>query len=88
LYEKGEREMSSKVWRVSGEYTKKKRSFGFTKEILADTELHVKEKILSEIGSRHKVSRRYISFSEITEIKPEELTSLELRRKLGVESED
>lgn len=79
--------MSTKVWRVSGEYTKRKRSFAFTKEVLADTESHVKEKILSEIGSRHRVNRKHISFAEIIEIKPEELTSLELRRKLGVESE-
>ncbi|MFW9933184.1 MAG: 50S ribosomal protein L18Ae [Candidatus Thorarchaeota archaeon] len=79
--------MSTKVWRATGDYLKKKKKFLFTKELLADKEAHVKEKIYSEIGSKHKVQRRYISFSEIAEIQPEEVTNLDLRRLLGVELE-
>ncbi len=79
--------MSSRIWRATGEYVKTKRMFQFSIELLADKESHVKERIYSEIGSKHRVKRRHISFTNITEIKPDEVTDLDLRRVLGVESE-
>ncbi len=79
--------MSTKVWRVNGNYRKNKRTFTFSKEIIATKESHVREKILSELGSRPRVQRRYIEFTEIKEIKPEEVTNLDLRKLLGLESE-
>ncbi|MFW9962415.1 MAG: 50S ribosomal protein L18Ae [Candidatus Sifarchaeia archaeon] len=79
--------MSSKIWRVTGLYKKGKRKFRFTKELLADKETHVRERILSEMGSRHRVKRKDVEISEVNEIKPEEITNLELRRLLGVETE-
>lgn len=79
-------QMSSKVWRAKGEYQKNKRRFTFSKELLALNESQVRERVLSELGSRHRVKRRYIVISEIREIKPEEVQSLELRKMLGVES--
>ncbi|MGY5881152.1 MAG: 50S ribosomal protein L18Ae [Candidatus Thorarchaeota archaeon] len=79
--------MSSKIWKASGEYKKKKRTFTFSRELLGEKESHIREKILSELGSRHRVKRREITISEIKEIKPEEVQSLELRNFLGLESE-
>ncbi len=79
--------MSSKVWRVVGEYRKKGRTFIFRKEVLAPKETHAREKVYSDLGSRHRVKRRDIRFTEVVEIRPEEVTSIELRRALGVESE-
>jgi len=79
--------MSSKIWRAKGAYRKGKRSFTFTKELLADKDSHVRERILSEVGSRHRVKRNEIDISEIKEIKPEEVTNLELRKILGLETE-
>ncbi len=79
--------MSSKVWRVTGEYYKKKRAFTFRKEMIALKESHVRERIFSDLGSRHRVKRREIEIRTIEEIKPKEVTDLELRRVLGVESE-
>ncbi len=79
--------MSSKIWRATGEYTKKNRKFRFTKELLGEKEAHVRERILSELGSRHRVSRKYIAIKEVKELKPEEVTNLDLRRILGLESE-
>ena len=77
----------SKIWRASGAYTKKKRNFVFSRELLADKESHVKEKILSELGSRHRVKRREIEINEIKELKPEEVQNLDLRKLLGLETE-
>ncbi|MHA1906647.1 MAG: 50S ribosomal protein L18Ae [Candidatus Thorarchaeota archaeon] len=79
--------MSSKIWLATGEYKKLKRVFKFSRELLGAKEEHVREKIFSELGSRHKVSRRYIKFAEIKEIKPEEVTDLNLRKMLGLETE-
>ncbi len=77
----------SKIWRASGAYMKKKRNFVFSRELLADKESHVKEKILSELGSRHRVKRREIEINEIKELKPEEVQNLDLRKLLGLETE-
>jgi large subunit ribosomal protein LX len=77
----------SKIWRASGAYKKKKRNFIFSRELLAEKESHVREKILSELGSRHRVRRREIEITEIKEIKPEEVQNLDLRKVLGLETE-
>jgi len=77
----------SKIWRATGAYKKKKRSFIFTRELLAEKESHVLEKVLSELGSRHRVKRRDIEVREIKEIKPEEVQNLELRKILGLETD-
>jgi large subunit ribosomal protein LX len=77
----------SKIWRATGAYKKKKRNFKFSRELLAEKEAHVREKILSELGSRHRVKRRNIEIAEIKEIKPEEVQNLDLRRLLGLETE-
>ncbi len=79
--------MSSKIWRAAGNYRKNKKRYGFTRELLADKESHVEERIFSEMGSRHRVKRKDIEITEIKEIKPEEVTNLELRKLLGVETE-
>ncbi|TFG30998.1 50S ribosomal protein L18a [Candidatus Thorarchaeota archaeon] len=79
--------MSSKIWRASGEYKKKNRKFIFTRELLGEKEAHVRERILSELGSRHKVKRREIAITMVKEIKPEEVTNLDLRKYLGLESD-
>ncbi|MHA1943742.1 MAG: 50S ribosomal protein L18Ae [Candidatus Thorarchaeota archaeon] len=77
----------SKIWRASGAYRKKKKKFIFSRELLAEKESHVREKILSELGSRHRVKRREIEIEEINEIKPEEVQNLDLRKILGLETE-
>ncbi len=79
--------MSTKIWRVEGKYTKNKRVFVFGKEMMADKESHVREKIMSELGSRHRVKRNTVEFTEIKEIKPEDVTDLDLRKALGLETE-
>jgi large subunit ribosomal protein LX len=77
----------SKIWRATGAYKKNKRNFKFSTELLAEKESHVREKILSELGSRHRVKRREIEIEEIKEIKPEEVQNLNLRKILGLETE-
>lgn len=79
--------MSAKIWLATGEYMKNKMKFKFSRELLGEKEAHVREKILSELGSRHRVKRREITISEIKEIKPEEIQNLDLRKFLGLETD-
>ncbi|MHA1577289.1 MAG: 50S ribosomal protein L18Ae [Candidatus Thorarchaeota archaeon] len=79
--------MSSKIWRATGEYLKDKRTYTFSMEMVADKEAHVKERVCSEIGSRHRVKRRRITFAEVKEIKPAEVTNFDLKKILGIETE-
>lgn len=79
--------MSSKIWIATGEYLKNKQKFTFSRELLGEKEAHVREKILSELGSRHRVKRRLITITEIKEIKPEEVQNLDLRKFLGLETD-
>ena len=77
----------SKIWRASGVYKKMRRTFRFNRELLAEKDSHVREKILSELGSRHRVKRKDITINEVKEIKPEEVTNIDLRKILGLETE-
>ncbi|MFW9787813.1 MAG: 50S ribosomal protein L18Ae [Candidatus Thorarchaeota archaeon] len=77
----------SKIWRATGVYRKGKRTFNFSRELMADKDSHVREKILSELGSRHRVKRKVIDITEVIELKPEEVTNLELRKILGLETD-
>jgi large subunit ribosomal protein LX len=79
--------MSSKVWRAIGKYKKKGKTYRFSKEMISPKESHVKERVLSELGSRHRVKRKDIAITKVEEISPEEVSSLELRKLLGLETE-
>ena len=79
--------MTTRVWRVQGEYRKNKRKFEFVKEMIAPKESHVEERIMSDLGSRHRVKRRDIEIKKIEEIQPKDVQDLELRKILGVESD-
>jgi large subunit ribosomal protein LX len=78
--------MDEIAWSVTGTYRKNKRKFKFEKELIGAKESLIRERILSDLGSRHRIKRRDIDVSEIRELKPAEVKSLELRRRLGVES--
>jgi large subunit ribosomal protein LX len=79
--------MSSKVWRAVGKYKKKRKTYRFSKEMISSKESHVRERVLSELGSRHRVKRKDVVITKIEEISPEDVSSLELRKVLGVETE-
>lgn len=75
-----------KIWRVSGAYKKNKKLIAFSKELLAEKESIVRERVLSDIGSRHRVKRRDIVINEIREIQTDEVINPDIRRILSLES--
>jgi large subunit ribosomal protein LX len=62
-----------KAYRVKGEFLMKNVWQPFSKEVVGENEEVVREKILSIIGSRHKVKRRFIKIAEIKELQKDEI---------------
>jgi large subunit ribosomal protein LX len=62
------------VFRITGEYRAKNKKIPFAKEVRALKEAHAIENVLSLIGSKHKVPRKFIKIIEIEEIQDEEIT--------------
>lgn len=50
---------------IKGFYNKRGNVSKFSKEIEADSEKLAKEKIFADLGSKHKVKRRFITLEEI-----------------------
>jgi large subunit ribosomal protein LX len=65
-------ERTVKVFRVKGEFPMGARMQPFTKELASTGPDSVREKLLSEIGSKHKVKRAKILIHSIEEIPPED----------------
>lgn len=64
-----------KAFRVIGEMETRKRSWQkFTREVSADDEDGAKEKILSDLGSRHRKKRRSIRISSVNHLSPDEIS--------------
>lgn len=56
----------------------------FAKEVTALKPEHAVEKVLSELGSNHKLRRKHIRIESVREIKPEEVTSREVAMLLSL----
>ncbi|MFX0050647.1 MAG: 50S ribosomal protein L18Ae [Candidatus Hodarchaeota archaeon] len=69
-----EKDISVKIFRISGSFKQKRETTSFSKEICALTEEQAKEKLFSEFGSRNRLKRRQIRISSIDEISPKEIT--------------
>ncbi len=62
------------VFRIYGFYRAKKKKIPFAREVKALKETHAIENVLSLIGSKHKVPRKFIKITEIKQIQDEEIT--------------
>jgi len=62
-----------KVFRIEGYFRNNGDIVRFVKEVRALKKEHAIEYVLSKIGSDHRVKRRAIKISNVTEISPEEV---------------
>ena len=77
-----------KVFRVTGELKKPNLRTTFKKEIRALKPENAKEKILQELGSKHRAKRFQIKITKIEEISSEEIENLVIRKlTLGKEAD-
>ena len=59
----------TKGWFKQGLFKQK-----FTRDLLALSKDQALERVYSEVGSRHRLTRNMIHIEEVTEVKPEEVT--------------
>jgi len=71
-----------KVYRVKGRFKMGRDIMPFTKEFFSDNEEEAKEKLLCDLGSKHKTRRADITIESVGKIKPEEITDTHLRKLL------
>ncbi len=62
-----------KVFKIRGEINKKHwfEPMTFDKEVAATKESHAVERILAEMGSRHRAKRHQITLLSVEEVEPE-----------------
>jgi len=72
-----------KAFQVKGEFKEGRKMQDFTKEVAAEDEASAKEKILSTMGSKHKVKRWEIEISSVVELKNEDVTDPTVKYQVG-----
>ncbi len=74
-----------KAFRVTGVmYFEDGRWQKFTKDVVAENEARASEKVLSILGSKHRLKRRQIAIREVREIDPSESEDPVVRYHFGV----
>jgi len=85
LFRKGPQFWAVKAFRVSGiMYFEDGRWQKFTKDVVAESEEQATEKVLSILGSKHRLKRRQIAIREVREIDPSESEDPVVRYHFGV----
>jgi large subunit ribosomal protein LX len=69
-----------KVFRIIGKIVKPNLKTGFRKEIRASSPENAKEKIYTDMGSKHRAKRFQIRILEVEEIPPEEIQNPLIRK--------
>ncbi len=74
-----------KVYRIIGKFKMGLSFVDFTKETASNSKEEVIERILSEIGSKHRTKRKDIKIESVRELKPQEVEDLYVREMLEAE---
>ncbi|MCL2032214.1 MAG: 50S ribosomal protein L18Ae [Methanomassiliicoccaceae archaeon] len=72
-----------KAFRIVGSYADPRKRQPFSIEASAEDEEAVKEKVLSILGSKHRLKRWEIDITEITELSPDQITNQVVRYEVG-----
>ncbi|OPY33861.1 MAG: 50S ribosomal protein L18Ae [Methanomassiliicoccales archaeon PtaU1.Bin124] len=77
-----------KAYRATGSFTISKQNYmsreqPFKIEVAANDEADASHKIISTIGSRHRVNRKNVAVTEIVALKDDEITDLVVKRLVG-----
>jgi large subunit ribosomal protein LX len=72
-----------KAYKVSGSFLMKDRWQNFTKEVAAENPAQAKEVILSDLGSKHRVTRKFVKVEKIVELTPDQLENPVVKWKVG-----
>ncbi len=73
---KGVEEMTDvEAFRIIGKFKMNDRYVPFTKEVAAGSEDEAREMVMSDIGSKHRMKRRFIDIETIEKVPAGEITS-------------
>jgi large subunit ribosomal protein LX len=72
-----------KVYKITGTFLMGDSSQHFTKEIMGKGKSEALQRLYSVLGSKHKVKRRNIKITKMTEIKPEKIEDPILKFQVG-----
>ncbi|MCD6481185.1 MAG: 50S ribosomal protein L18a [Thermoplasmata archaeon] len=76
-----------KAYRIKGSFLMKDVWQPFAKEVIGNNEEEAKERLLSIMGSRHKVKRRMIKIEEVKELQKDEIEDAVIKYILERENE-
>ena len=71
-----------KVYRITGTFRMCGVAQPFSKEVLSKDKAEARERLYSDIGSKHRVKRRFITLDEITEVPPGEVQNLRIKQMI------
>ncbi len=71
-----------KAYKVTGTFLMKDRWQGFTKEVAAENPAQAKEIVLSDLGSKHRATRKFIKVAKMEEIPPEQVENPVVKWKI------
>lgn len=72
-----------KAFRVVGSHADPRKRQPFSIEVSAENEEAVREKVLSLLGSKHRLKRREIEITEVIELSPDQITNSIVKYEVG-----
>lgn len=77
-----------KAYRATGSFTISRQNYmsreqPFKIEVAANDEQDASHKIISTIGSRHRVARKYVTVTEIVALKNDDVTDPVVKHQIG-----
>ena len=73
-----------KAFRATGSFRAGKRDQPYSVDVVAVNKEDAMERVLSNFGSRHRVSRRFVIIDDISEIDPSESTAPRVVAHFGI----
>lgn len=73
-----------KVYRVTGKFWMGHIQTPFTLETIGVDEAAARDRVLSSIGSKHRVDRHHIDIANVQEIRPDEITDPLVEKRLSM----
>jgi large subunit ribosomal protein LX len=72
-----------KAFQVVGSFADTRKRQPFSIEVSAEDEESVREKVLSILGSKHRLKRWEIDITQVTELTPEQITNPVVKYEVG-----
>lgn len=72
-----------KAFRITGSFADPRKRQPFSIEMAAEDEAGVREKVVSTLGSKHKLKRWEIEITEVTEIPADQIVNHVVKYQVG-----